>query len=390
MADIPTERPGLGFGEYVEAIADAVRGGRPPQFTIGIYGPWGSGKSSILRALEDRLTHEDDVIPVFFDAWRYEQSEHIIVPLLHETYHAVRRAGHAEVAEQLLKALRAVVGGLNFKLLKVRDVQEAWEKQGLTPLDAAFSRPFDELRALPDTLGDTRVAILIDDLDRCSDRNVVAVLEAINLVMDVPGLVFVLALDYDVLVKAIERKYEHVSGHTFIEKLVQIPFRVPPLAITDRRSLEELLPEWERHVGDLPDHFYDRIVDIAVLGLRANPRQVKRLLNSFLMLRRIMERRRLPVDQLLLAALIGLQLRWPAEHQRFQDAVRDAMHGGDVDPLASAGGDGDPALADYLDRFVRRLEVSTDELWRTLQLTSVVSPEGEPESDPFALSSSED
>ena len=383
VADIPTEHPGLGFPEYVEAIADAVRGGQPAQFTIGIYGPWGTGKSSILRALERHLAGEDDVTPVFFDAWRYEQSEHIIVPLLHETYHALRRSGRSDVAAQVQRALRAVVGGLNFRLLKVRDVQEAWDAQGPTPLDEAFSRPFDELRALPETLGDTRIAVLIDDLDRCSDRNVVALLEAINLVMDVPGLIFVLALDYEVLVNAIERKYEHVNGHTFIEKLVQIPFRVPPLSIDNRRSLEELLPDWERHAGELPDHFYDRIVDIALLGLRGNPRQVKRLLNSFLMLRRIMQRRNLPVDELLLAALIGLQLRWPAEHQRFHDAVRDAMHGDGADPL-SAIEEGSPPRA-YLDRFVGEIDAATDAVWRTLQLTSVVSPEGEPEPDPFAL-----
>lgn len=385
VADIPTGTPGLGFSEYVEAIADAVRGGRPAQFTIGIYGPWGSGKSSILKALEARLAAEPEVTPVLFDAWRYERSEHIIVPLLHEVYHVVQKSGNSQVAAQLLRALRAVVGGLNFKLLKVRDVQEAWDEEGVTPLDDAFSRPFDELRALPASLGGSRIAVLIDDLDRCSDRNVVAMLEAINLVMDVPGLVFVLALDYDVLVSAIERKYEHVSGHVFIEKLVQIPFRVPPLTIYNRQSLEELLPDWRVHVQDLPDYFSDRVVDIALLGLRGNPRQVKRLLNSFLVLQRIMEHRRLPVDHLLLVALIGLQLRWPAQHQRLHEAVRDAMEGSDDDPLgAIAEGELDPTLPQYANRFIAQLEVPTDALWRTLQLTAVVSPGGEPESDPFA------
>jgi KaiC/GvpD/RAD55 family RecA-like ATPase len=83
VADIPTEAPGLGFPEYVDAVADAIRGGQPPQFTIGIYGLWGSGKSSILRSLERNLREGHDVIPVYFDAWRYEQTEHIVVPLLH-------------------------------------------------------------------------------------------------------------------------------------------------------------------------------------------------------------------------------------------------------------------------------------------------------------------
>ena len=278
----------------------------------GSMGPWGSGKSSILRAMQLRLAVSDDVTPVFFDAWRYEQSDHIIVPLLHEVYRALDQSGHKEVARQLLKALRAIVVGLNFKLLDMGDVVNALREETVTPLDEGFSRPFEELQALPASLGEARIAVLIDDLDRCSDRNVVAVLEAINLIMDVPGMIFVLALDYDILVKAIERKYNHVSGDAFIEKLVQIPFRVPPLTIYSRRSLEELIPEWEQHVSGLPEHFSDRVIDIAILGLRGNPRQIKRLLNSFLVVRRIMEARRLPVDHLLLVTVIGLQLRWPA------------------------------------------------------------------------------
>ncbi len=388
VADIPTEAPGLGFPEYVDAVADAIRGGQPPQFTIGIYGPWGSGKSSILRSLERNLREGNDVIPVYFDAWRYEQTEHIVVPLLHHTYRCLYQSGHADVAKQLLRALRAVVSGLNFNLVKLRDVQDAWDEQGITPLDEGFSKPFEELRALPSSLGDTRIAVLIDDLDRCSDRNVVAVLEAINLIMDVPGMIFVLALDYDVLVKAIERKYEHVSGDAFIEKLVQIPFRVPPLTIYNPHSLQQLLPDWQRQVRDLPDHFSDRVVDIAMVGLRGNPRQIKRLLNSFLVIRRIMERRRLPVDPLALVALIGLQLRWPAQHQLLHEAVRNAMEDPDVDlPTSVRGLEADATFATYVDRFiVGQLDSGAETLWRMLQLTAVVSPErGESEPDLFAF-----
>jgi predicted KAP-like P-loop ATPase len=80
VADIPQSDPRLGFAEYAEALADAIRGGTPPQFTIGIYGPWGSGKSSLLNVIHRELTRGEDVLPVFFDAWRYERSEYIVVP----------------------------------------------------------------------------------------------------------------------------------------------------------------------------------------------------------------------------------------------------------------------------------------------------------------------
>jgi hypothetical protein len=323
---------------------------------------------------------------VLFDAWRYERAEHIVVPLLHQVYKEVARWGPPEVADKLRKALRAVVAGLNFRLLDVSKVVDQWEELGITELDAAFSRPFAELRSLPESLGERRIVILIDDLDRCSDRNVVEMLEAINLVMDVPGLIFVLALDYDVLVRAIERRYEHVNGHAFIEKLVQLPFRVPPLVLRGRGSLEEILPKWESYVGQQPDHFYDGIADISRDALRGNPRQVKRLLNSFLLIRRIMERRSLGAEPIVLAALIAMQLRWPEHHQRLLETM-NADLGPDTN-LGEAIHDGlppDPVLEAHLTKFVyRSLEDDPDSILRMLRMTAVVASDGELEPDPFA------
>ena len=106
------------------------------------------------------------------------------------------------MSEHLRKALSSIVYSLNFSLGMVgvefdRDkFREEQEGPKLTPLDDAFARPYEELRKIPSALHGRRIVALIDDLDRCSPQNVMAVLESINLVMDVPGFVFVLALDY--------------------------------------------------------------------------------------------------------------------------------------------------------------------------------------------------
>jgi predicted KAP-like P-loop ATPase len=236
IADVPSPSPGLGFQEYAEAIADAVRGGTPPQFTIGLYGAWGTGKSSLLNAIKTSLDKEDSVIPVRFDAWRYEKSEHIIVPLLYSIYSSIEKIKRPEITKQLGRAIDSIIYGLNFDLgvvgvggrASVKDMVQRWEeKQALPQLEEAFAKPFDELRKLPEVLGERRIAVLIDDLDRCASEKVVSVLEAINLVMDLPGFI-VLALYYDVLIESINSKYPYVSGHSFIQKMVQLPFRVPP------------------------------------------------------------------------------------------------------------------------------------------------------------------
>jgi predicted KAP-like P-loop ATPase len=73
VPDIPSDDPQYGFEDYAESLAEAIRGVDPPQLTIGIYGPWGSGKSSLLRAIAHSLGRTDEVIVVPFDAWRYEE-----------------------------------------------------------------------------------------------------------------------------------------------------------------------------------------------------------------------------------------------------------------------------------------------------------------------------
>jgi len=376
IGDTPSAKPGLGFKSYTAALASAIRGGQPAQFTIGIYGAWGSGKSSLLNAIGRELERHDDVLQVTFDAWRYERADHIIVPLLHRLHTAIPKLGDKTITEKVRRALMSVVRSVTFQLGPVSvDPSKAVnsnEQDYLAGLDAAYAQPYADMRAIGEALGDRRrVAVLIDDLDRCSPHKVVSLLEAINLVMDVPGFVFVLALDYDVLVKAVSDRYPYASGHVFIEKMVQVPFRVPRLDLPPTSFLHELIPGWERYTAALPSSFSNIAYDVATLALEANPRQVKRFVNSLLVLLRVAEERLTRPDPRLLAGLVGLQLRWPAEYQDLATAVY-ADDSNPTDPLLN---EQQPELAKYARGFFEPGHTA-DDLKVLLQLTeSVGSPD---------------
>jgi KAP family P-loop domain len=156
IADVPRADPGLGFAEYAEALADAIRGGQPAQFTIGIYGEWGSGKSSLLNAVAKNLSQKTDVVPVLFDAWRYERTGHIVVPLLHRIYRTTAVLGNTKVSGYLRQALMSVVYSLKFNLgvveLDMERLQKPGEGAELIPLDHAFDRPFADMSNLSNAL----------------------------------------------------------------------------------------------------------------------------------------------------------------------------------------------------------------------------------------------
>ncbi|MEN8180095.1 MAG: P-loop NTPase fold protein [Pseudomonadota bacterium] len=79
LIDLPAQSPALGFKETAEGLASIIRNSEP-QFAIAIYGPWGSGKTTLMHRIKKALGPR--AIAVDFSAWRYEREEHLIVPLL--------------------------------------------------------------------------------------------------------------------------------------------------------------------------------------------------------------------------------------------------------------------------------------------------------------------
>ena len=374
VADIPLPEPQLGFDRYASALADAIRGGQPPQFTVGIYGRWGSGKSSLLNAIQRNLSNDPNILPVFFDAWRYERSPHIVLPLLHRIDRAIEARAPADVKQKIKEALLSVmrsitvtVGPLTVDPSRGFDAQP--DARDLNVMNDAFTRPYEDMRSISEALGDRRIVVMIDDLDRCSSDKVVSALEAINLVMDVPGFIFVLALDYDVLVHAVEERYPHTSGHVFIEKMVQVPVRVPRLDVRREDFLPQLLPGWNPRAAHIPDGFLEAVYDVADAALEFNPRQIKRLVNSMLVLLRVAASGEpIAVDARLLAGVVGLQLGWPKEYQDFADSV----FSDDESPVQLLTASQDEDLRHYQGLFFTD-DLTSAALRPVLSLTSVVA-----------------
>jgi hypothetical protein len=69
------EWDGLGFKEYADALGHAAWA-TPGPFTFGIFGEWGVGKTSLMRLIENSLNtkHNEKVLTVWFNAWRYERA----------------------------------------------------------------------------------------------------------------------------------------------------------------------------------------------------------------------------------------------------------------------------------------------------------------------------
>lgn len=78
-----------------------------------------------------------------------------------------------------------------------------------------------------------RILIIIDDLDRCEPQKAVEVLQAIKLLLDFDTFIICLGIDARIITRAVEKHYAEilgpagVSGYEYLDKIVQIPFRIP-------------------------------------------------------------------------------------------------------------------------------------------------------------------
>ena len=117
-----------------------------------------------------------------------------------------------------------------------------------------------------------RVVFFLDDLDRCLPKTMLRVLEALKLYLNVEDCVYFLGLDHTVVKKGIEKEYAElaIEDRDYLDKIVQIPFLIPPIhADRAREFIEGLLPEEAKQ-------WAEKLVPF----VGSNPRQVKRFTNN--------------------------------------------------------------------------------------------------------------
>lgn len=172
-----------------------------------------------------------------------------------------------------------------------RLVDELWKQLALDT--QSRNRLRDDIRAMlsewvrqPGRPSDGRcMVVFIDDLDRCSDDVVVQVCEAVKLYLDAPGLIFVMACDESVLARGVASSARGGTeeGRSYLEKIVQIMYRVPP---PDDASVRELIRGYaaKSRTNDL---ITGQVADTLAESTGRNPRKIKRIINSFILERQL-------------------------------------------------------------------------------------------------------
>jgi KAP family P-loop domain len=260
---------------------------------IGITGPWGSGKSSILNLLQEHIEKKhSDALVVRFDPWLVSGRDDLIMQFLRELIVKIKSHGHNVAA---LKKLGLSLADYGAQLAPIGNLvvpgAGSAAKASLSALKKALQED-ESLSALRLKLvsqleaASTPIVVLIDEIDRVEDAEVRNVAQLVRSVADFPGISYVLAYAQDRVVEALgggER------GRSYLEKIIQ--FQIPlPILFADEvaRLIEAELSALEEL--RLPSNFrtnerYQRLAQLLTREVIQTPRDVQRLIATFHVLR---------------------------------------------------------------------------------------------------------
>ncbi|MBN1271893.1 MAG: SUMF1/EgtB/PvdO family nonheme iron enzyme [Candidatus Aminicenantes bacterium] len=307
----------FGFKEYAKTLAGVIANKKnKTPLVIGIYGPWGSGKTTLMETIINTLNTEQfkntalyrKCKPVRFQAWKYKNEDEILAALIEEIFRTMQQDNFfkkrmAKIDELIQRFNLGKALGRFTELATGIDVSEFFsdslyrDKLGFYD---TFRKFFERLLGIylnwwfkigkSEKTDDEKAALVlfIDDLDRCPPERIKAVLETIKLFLDHEGCVFVIGSAEGIIQNALEGQYRE-GASKFMEKIVQIKFRLPDIP-------DEEFPDF---MEDIDAEVREKIEPYLPLFLKAmekNPRRVKQFINNLNLQRGLHQDRNTGVD----------------------------------------------------------------------------------------------
>lgn len=274
--DSETEIDYLNFKYIVNLLTDIIGNDKLLPATIGVYGDWGSGKSSLIKMATDKLA-TNDIVTLNFNGWIFEGYEDAKTVLLETILDSIQENSTLTTkGKHLLKGLYKsidkikivkkgisyaadvmVTGGFGimvdqvasqFKKINGESLTESQLKQIAKSIQdelnmsnlrndlKEFQKNFSELLKESKI---NKLVVFIDELDRCTPDTIIETLEAMRLFVFTGNTVFIIGADERHISYSVERRFAEIKGNQinigkeYLEKLIQYPVRIPKLNSTD-------------------------------------------------------------------------------------------------------------------------------------------------------------
>lgn len=284
--DHETETDLVGFRHLVSAITDIANNRYLLPATIGVFGDWGSGKSSLIKMAISELEKNKKVLVVSFNGWLFEGyddaksalMETIIAKIVENAklsfkikklaLKLLKRINWLRVAGKSIKyglalssgdaatlaasgtsdAIDAVTKANQIlKDIKEEELDGLLNKETTETLRRGVLEFREDFKKLISESGIETLVVIIDDLDRCLPDTIIETLEAIKLFLFVHNTAFIIGADERLVKYAVKNRFPELPGEKaevgrdYLEKLIQFPIRVPPMSQNEMEIYVALL-----------------------------------------------------------------------------------------------------------------------------------------------------
>ena len=289
----------LGRSHFASSLSQAVLSFKQKDsLTIGLFGKWGSGKTSIINMFENELhLHEysscdERPIIIKFNPWNFSDQNQLIEQFFLALSNGLNLDNIKETLNQFSKGLEKV--GQVFDIAKYIPVI-APVAQIVAPLIHDYAKVLKgseegkDLQKIKKGISDellkinTKLIIIIDDIDRLNNLEIRQIFQLVKSLADFPNTVYLLPFDREVIIDAL-KDIQKGDGNEYLEKIIQIPIKIPNINIGKVHQF--LFSKIGQIIFNYPENRFDieywsKIFGICVKPFISNLRDVNRLINIF-------------------------------------------------------------------------------------------------------------
>lgn len=276
------EDDALNRGLFAQSLAQVLQQySLSCSFSIGLYGKWGSGKTSLLNMVLEIVEKADDnTVILRFNPWLCSDAKQLTTQFFKQMATAIKlKKPSATQAWELIDQYADIFDVASFipvagtfvnivgKILTKKAQKHIGEP--VNDLQDIKNKIIEKLKA-----EDLKIIVSIDDIDRLSEEEIIAVFQLVKALADFPKTLYLLAFDYDVVVKALG-KVQHGDGKEYLEKVIQIPFEIPAPSIES--IYDTLFSKLNTILGDISEGRFNKAVwaELFHFGIRGYIRSIR-------------------------------------------------------------------------------------------------------------------